>query len=184
MPCKWIDLFFTVKFCSQGVWGVCFLTQYPSILLLHSTAPSPLGIFIPSSEMPFFCLNDSTFFSFYLAQKENFFSPFPSVFGGLSDTLHSFSLSLFFFFWFLVTMLSAHLKNKCIIKIIQNKCMLENNNGFDPWVGKIPWRREWLPPPVFLPGEFHGQRSLMGYCPWGCKETDMTERLTLKIIKG
>ena len=32
--------------------------------------------------------------------------------------------------------------------------------GFDPWVGKIPWRREWQPTPVFLPGEFHGQRSL------------------------
>ena len=31
----------------------------------------------------------------------------------------------------------------------------------DPWVGKIPWRREWLPTPVFLPGEFHGQRSLV-----------------------
>ena len=34
--------------------------------------------------------------------------------------------------------------------------------GSIPWVGKIPWRREWLPTPVFLPGEFHGQRSLMG----------------------
>ena len=33
---------------------------------------------------------------------------------------------------------------------------------FDPWVGKIPWRREWQPTPVFLPGEFHGQRSLVG----------------------
>jgi len=33
------------------------------------------------------------------------------------------------------------------------------------WVGKIPWRREWLPIPVFLPGEFHGQRSLAGYSP-------------------
>ena len=38
---------------------------------------------------------------------------------------------------------------------------------FDPWVGKIPWRRKWKPPPVFLPGEFHGQRSLVGYSPWG-----------------
>ena len=38
------------------------------------------------------------------------------------------------------------------------------------WVGKIPWRREWLPTPVFLPGEFHGQ-----YSPWGCKESDTTE---------
>ena len=34
--------------------------------------------------------------------------------------------------------------------------------GFDPWVGKIPWRKEWQPIPVFLPGEFHGQRSLAG----------------------
>ena len=36
-------------------------------------------------------------------------------------------------------------------------------------VGKIPWRREWLPTPVFLPGEFHGQRRLVGYSPWGPK---------------
>ena len=38
---------------------------------------------------------------------------------------------------------------------------------FDPWVGKIAWRRDRLPTPVFLPGEFHGQRSLAGYSPWG-----------------
>ena len=35
--------------------------------------------------------------------------------------------------------------------------------GFDPWVRKIPWRREWQPTPVFLPEESHGQRSLVGY---------------------
>ena len=40
---------------------------------------------------------------------------------------------------------------------------------FDPWVGKIPWRREWQPTPVFLPGKSHGQRSLAGYSQWGCK---------------
>ena len=39
--------------------------------------------------------------------------------------------------------------------------------GFDPWVGKIPWKRPQQPTPVFLPGEFHGQGSLMGYNPWG-----------------
>ena len=39
--------------------------------------------------------------------------------------------------------------------------------GFDPWVGKIPWRRASLPTPVFLPGESPGQRSLVGYSPWG-----------------
>ena len=41
--------------------------------------------------------------------------------------------------------------------------------GFDPWVRKIPWRRKWLPTPVFLPGEFHGQRSQVGYHPQSCK---------------
>ena len=46
--------------------------------------------------------------------------------------------------------------------------------GFDPGVGKIPWRRAWQPTPVFLPGESLGQRSLAGYSPWGCKESDMT----------
>ena len=40
------------------------------------------------------------------------------------------------------------------------------------------WRRKWQPTPVFLPGEFHGQRSLEGYSPWGCKESHMTEWLT------
>jgi len=42
--------------------------------------------------------------------------------------------------------------------------------GFDPWVGKIPWRRKWQPTPVFLSGEAHGQRSLVGYSPWGREE--------------
>ena len=37
--------------------------------------------------------------------------------------------------------------------------------GFKPWVGTIPWRREWQPTPVFLPGESHGQRNLVGYSP-------------------
>ena len=41
--------------------------------------------------------------------------------------------------------------------------------GFDPWVRKISWRRGWLSTAVFLPGEFHGQRSLVGYSPWGHK---------------
>ena len=47
--------------------------------------------------------------------------------------------------------------------------------GFDPWVGKIPWRRARQPTPVFLPGESQEQRSLAGYSPYGCKEVDMTE---------
>ena len=43
--------------------------------------------------------------------------------------------------------------------------------GCDPWVRKIPWRREWLPTPLILPGESHGQRSLVSYSPWGHKKT-------------
>ena len=47
--------------------------------------------------------------------------------------------------------------------------------GFDPWVGKISWTRKWQPTPVFLPGKLHGWRSLVGYSPWGHKESDTTE---------
>ena len=47
-----------------------------------------------------------------------------------------------------------------------------------------PWRREWQPTPVFLPGESHGQRSLVGYSPWGCKDSDTTEGLTLSLSAG
>ena len=46
---------------------------------------------------------------------------------------------------------------------------------FDPWIGKIPWSRKWQPTPVFLPGKSHQNRSLVGYSPWGHKESDMTE---------
>ena len=42
-------------------------------------------------------------------------------------------------------------------------CLQCRRPGFDPWVRKIPWKREWLPTPLFLPGEFHGQGSLVGY---------------------
>ena len=53
--------------------------------------------------------------------------------------------------------------------------------GFHPWVRKIHWRREWLSTPVFLPGKFQEQRSLAGYSPWSCKESDMTEQLTVSL---
>jgi len=50
---------------------------------------------------------------------------------------------------------------------------------FDPWVRKISWRRAWLPTPVFLPGESHGQRSLGGYSPHCRKELDTAAMTTL-----
>ena len=56
-------------------------------------------------------------------------------------------------------------------------CLQCRRPGFDSWVRKNPWRRAWWATPVFLPGEFHGQRSLASYSPWGPKELDTTERL-------
>ena len=53
---------------------------------------------------------------------------------------------------------------------------------FDPWVRKIPWRRKWQPIPVFLPGKSHGQKSLEGYSPWGCKESDTIRPCILLIF--
>ena len=54
-------------------------------------------------------------------------------------------------------------------------CLLCRRLEFNPWVGKIPWRRKWQPVPVSLPGKPLGQRSLAGYSPWGCKESEMTD---------
>ena len=55
------------------------------------------------------------------------------------------------------------------------QCKTCKRGGFDPWVEKIAWKGKWQPTPVFLPGEFHGQRSLAGYSPWGHKESNLTE---------
>ena len=54
---------------------------------------------------------------------------------------------------------------------------------FFPWVGKIPWRSEWLTIPVFLPGKVHGQRSLAGYSPWDDKEKFKTVKYLLTYFK-
>ena len=61
-----------------------------------------------------------------------------------------------------------------VAQMVKNLPTMQENS-FDPWVGKIPWRREWLPTPVFLPGKFHGQRSLASYSPWSHEELDTTE---------
>ena len=55
------------------------------------------------------------------------------------------------------------------------QCRRHKRWGFSSWVGEIPWRRAWQPTPVFLPGESHGQRSLVSYSPWGPNELDTTD---------
>ena len=52
------------------------------------------------------------------------------------------------------------------------QCRRHKRCRFDPWVRKSPWSRKWQPTPVFSPEKFHGQRSPVGYSPWGCKESD------------
>ena len=61
-------------------------------------------------------------------------------------------------------------------------CLPCGRPGFNPWVGKIPWGRKRQPTPVFLPGEFYGQRNLVGYSPGGRKELDSTEWLSLSLF--
>ena len=53
--------------------------------------------------------------------------------------------------------------------VVKNLSANAADTSFNPWVGKIPWRRKWQPTPVFLPGKSHEQRSLADYNPWGCK---------------
>ena len=63
------------------------------------------------------------------------------------------------------------------------QCRRYKIGGFDLWAGKIPWRRKRQPTLVFLPGKSHGQRILVGYSPWGCKESDKTKHITLESVK-
>ena len=109
----------------------------------------------------------------------------------LPEILHDFILFFYFHFPF-STECSHFLKICCNIYIYmglpclvpylwskQRICQQCKRPGFNHWVRKIPWRREGLLTPVFLTGESHGQRSLEGHNPWGHKELDTTEGLTL-----
>ena len=66
------------------------------------------------------------------------------------------------------------IKRESLLVTIKNLPAMQEA-GFNPWIRKIPWRKEWQPPPVFLPGEFHGQRGLVGLKFLGAKELDTTE---------
>ena len=61
-------------------------------------------------------------------------------------------------------------------------CLQCGRPGFEPWVGKIPWRRKWQSTPVLLPGKSHGQRSLVGYSLWVAKSRTQLSDFTFSII--
>ena len=69
-------------------------------------------------------------------------------------------------------------------KRITCQCRRCRRCGFDPWGGKILWRRKYQPASVFLPGRSRGQRSLADYSPWDCKELDMTAQLSMHMHSG
>jgi len=58
--------------------------------------------------------------------------------------------------------------------VVKNPPANAGDLGLNPWVGNIPWRRKQQLSPAFLPGKSHGQRNLVGYSSWLCKELDMT----------
>ena len=89
-------------------------------------------------------------------------------------------LFIFPFYFFFLTQPPSWTNGESFLVAQQKRICLQcrssrRRQGFDPWVGKIPWRRKWQPTPVFLPGESHGWRNLAGYSPWGRKEADTTE---------
>ena len=70
-------------------------------------------------------------------------------------------------------------------QLVKNPCANAGDireEGSIPGLGRSPGVREQLPSPVLWPGEFHGHGSLVGYSPWGCKESNTTERLTPNIL--
>ena len=76
-------------------------------------------------------------------------------------------------FIYILYIIYTHTQSFLVAQMVKNLPPVQETRK--PWVRKIPWRRTWQSTPVFLPGELHGQRSLVGYSPWGPKESDMTE---------
>ena len=109
------------------------------------------------------------YFSFFLLKNNCFTVPFAVI------LLTKFTLNLIkkSFFCPTIFFLSYYfdIRYSLMAQTVKNVSAVQGTL-FDPWVGKIPWRREWLPTPYCLTGEFHGQRGLVGYSPWGGKESD------------
>ena len=83
-------------------------------------------------------------------------------------------------FWRWAAKMTALVQEGCKLLWHRGKeCLQCRRPGFHPWVDKVPWRRNQQPTLVFLPGEFHRQRNLAPYGPWGHKESDTTEQPTL-----
>ena len=86
--------------------------------------------------------------------------------------------------WLQVTQQGGNTSTENWIKgLLRVPWWLGGRPRFDPWVGKIRWRRKWQPTQIFLPGGSYGQRSLVGYSPWCPKKLDMTWGLSKNTSK-
>ena len=99
-----------------------------------------------------------------------------------SKTKHvygTYSIHIVFIKWdaSLLIGVSIQVDGASLVAQMVKNCLKYRRPRWDPWFRKTPWRREWLLT-VFLSGEFQGQRSVVGYSPWACKDSDMTEWLT------
>ena len=136
-----------------------FNIRYMKSQMIHSLTWNKMSIFKEISKT--FC---------FLSLQHFLFIPYFPAYSS------SFSLILFFF----KSMISLQGFPRWLSgKESAWQCRRCRRRGFNPWIRKIPWSKKWQPAPVFLPGKFHGQRSLVGYSLWGCKESDMTEQLSM-----
>ena len=124
---------------------------------------------------------DSFLFSSFLVKNSNLEDPYSSLgFPGSSDGKNSAYNIIKYYIKFnnIYYKMQEILYKLCVIYVYAIYIYICSKSAGD--LGSIPgYTREWQPTPVFLPGEFYGQRSLSGYSPWGRKELDMTEWLTL-----
>ena len=95
----------------------------------------------------------------------------------------------FFYLMLVIYFITSSLITLCLIYFLESLvawwwriCLQCRRHGFNPWVRKIPWRRKRQPIPIFLHGEYHGQRSLVGYSPWDRKELNTTWLLNHHLL--
>ena len=132
------------------------------LVSLPHMVPQFMGLGESQTQITFFPSGQALLFLHYLFQMF-----FPCLICFWSR--HTFE---WFFFNWIFPHLGHFLRGSLVAQLII--CLQCGRPVLDGWVGKIPWRREWLPTPMFWPGEFHGL-----YSPWGCKESDTTEQFSL-----
>ena len=85
------------------------------------------------------------------------------------------NIYIYIYIYYTYAYIHIHIHGASLVAPWYRICLQCKRPGFNPCVGKISWRRAWQPTLVLLTGEFHGQRSLVGYSPWGHTQLDTSE---------